>query len=264
MRGSVDFRRGRWRLDTKENVGSLISNEIILVELQDFLEAQFSDSRLGSVLDLGAGSKPYAPLYDSYFATSTAVDVPHSLHDTKSVAVFASADDLPFEDESFDRVICTEVLEHCREPRAVMAEIARVLKPGGSAFLTTPFLLPLHEMPFDYYRFTPSALRDLADGAKLAVQSIRPRGSYVAVALSVVQMPITKIWQRLAKVTRLPLFHLHNPAVYLCVALPQQIYLSTWRYLRRRPTSRLAGMYDKLTYYTLGYVTVLQKPPADA
>jgi ubiquinone/menaquinone biosynthesis C-methylase UbiE len=263
VRGSVEFRRGRWRLSASQNVGTLISQEIILTELQEFLERHFSKDRTGSVLDLGAGSKPYEPLYATYFESATAVDVPHSLHGTDAIDVFASADDLPFGSESFDCVICTEVLEHCREPRAVMAEIARVLNHGGRAFITTPFLLPLHdELPFDFYRFTPWALEDLATGAGLGVESIAPRGSYLAVALRVIQMPIAKIWQRLASRTALPLYNAYNPFIWSTVVLPEELYLLLWRYVRRRPSGRLARSYEKLTYYTLGYVTALVKPVA--
>lgn len=260
MRGVVDYRRGRWRLDVNQNIGSLISNEIILAELQDFLERHFGRATANSVLDLGAGSKPYERLYDAYFSSSTAVDVPHSPHDTSSVDLFASADKLPFDDGSFDCVICTEVLEHCREPRSVMAEIARVLKRGGWAFLTTPFLLPLHEMPFDYYRYTPSALGDLGETAGLSVASIQPRGSYAAVAMTLIQMPIAKIWQRLTRITGLPLYHRYNPAVYLLIVLPQRLYLLSRGHFLRRPVSRPARIYVKMTYYTLGYITELQKP----
>src|SRR5438132_6447992 len=140
------------------NIGAVISNEIILFELRQFLESHFGGRTSAAVLDLGAGTKPYAPLYGRYFNSCTSVDVPHSPHDIGGVDVMASADDLPFDAESFDCVICTEVLEHCPEPRETMAEIARVLKPGGWVFLTTPFLRPLHEMPSDYYRYTPSGL----------------------------------------------------------------------------------------------------------
>jgi SAM-dependent methyltransferase len=260
LRGSAEFRRGRWRLDVQENLGNLISQEIILAALVDFLERRFPGGREESVLDLGAGSKPYAPLYDGHFASTTTVDVPDSLHDTASVDVFASADELPFADDSFECVICTEVLEHCREPRAVMAEIARALKPGGAAFVTTPFLLPLHEMPYDYYRYTPSALEDLATEAGLSVTSISPRGGYGAVALGVVQMPITKIFHKLATVTHLPLYHLYNPFVFATIVLPQRLYLSVWRYGRGHAATRLGRLSNKLTYYTLGYVTELEKP----
>jgi SAM-dependent methyltransferase len=260
VRGSAEFRRGRWRLDLKDNIGSLVSQEIILSELQRFLEQHFGSGQGGTVLDLGAGSKPYAPLYERYFTSATAVDVPYSLHDTNTVDVFASADDLPFDDGSFDCIICTEVLEHCRDPRAVMAEIGRILKPGSYAFVTTPFLIPLHEMPFDYYRYTPSALEDLAVRAGLTVIAISPRGGYGAVVLRIVQMPITKVAQRLAKLTRLPIFHPYNPVIWVTIVLPQRLYLSVWRYACRHTTSWLARLSTKLTYYTLGYVTELEKP----
>src|SRR5207253_8206909 len=142
--------------------------------------SHFGGRTSAAVLDLGAGTKPYAPLYGRYFNSCTSVDVPHSPHDIGGVDVMASADDLPFDAESFDCVICTEVLEHCPEPRETMAEIARVLKPGGWVFLTTPFLRPLHEMPSDYYRYTPSGLGRLAETTGLIVRSIRPRGDYTA------------------------------------------------------------------------------------
>jgi SAM-dependent methyltransferase len=260
VRGSAEFRRGRWRLDLKDNIGSLVSQEIILSELQRFLERHFAPGQEGTVLDLGAGSKPYAPLYERYFGSATAVDVPHSPHATDTVDVMAYADDLPFDDGSFDCIICTEVLEHCREPRAVMTEMARVLKPGGCAFVTTPFLIPLHEMPFDYYRYTPSALDDLAVRAGLTVIAISPRGGYGAVVLAVVQMPITKVAQKLGKLTRLPVLHPYNPAIWLTVVLPQRMYLSVWRYVRRHTSTWLARLSTKLTYFTLGYVTELEKP----
>ena len=139
MRGEVRFRGGRWRLDDSLNLGTLISQQIILDELQDFLSRHYpvgvdSPAPAGSVLDLGAGSKPYAPLYDSHFSASTAVDVDHSPHDTSGVDLLAPAQRLPFDDGSFDCLICTEVLEHCREPRAVMAEIARVLSGEEERF----------------------------------------------------------------------------------------------------------------------------------
>jgi SAM-dependent methyltransferase len=45
---------------------------------------------------------------------------------------------LPFADATFDRVICSEVLEHLHDDRAAMAELARVLRPGGTMAVTVP------------------------------------------------------------------------------------------------------------------------------
>ena len=52
--------------------------------------------------------------------------------------VHGSADALPFEDGSFDTVLCTQVIEHVRTPNAVIAECARVLRPGGVLIVTAP------------------------------------------------------------------------------------------------------------------------------
>ena len=56
--------------------------------------------------------------------------------------VQGTALDMPFEEGSFDRVIAAEVLEHIPDDMAAMAEIFRVLKPGGTAAITVPSFLP--------------------------------------------------------------------------------------------------------------------------
>ena len=60
----------------------------------------------------------------------------------KAVTVNGSAYQLPFEDASFDRVIAAEVMEHLPEDDRAMAELFRVLKPGGLIAVTVPRWLP--------------------------------------------------------------------------------------------------------------------------
>jgi SAM-dependent methyltransferase len=68
--------------------------------------------------------------------------------------VFADGAALPFAGASFDTVLLLEVLEHVADAPGVLAEIARVLKPGAVLLISVPFLYPIHDAPHDYLRFT--------------------------------------------------------------------------------------------------------------
>ena len=68
---------------------------------------------------------------------------------------------IPFEDQFFDGIICTEVLEHVFNIDEVLKELNRVLKPNGKAIITTPFMWEEHEMPYDFARYTTPALEFL-------------------------------------------------------------------------------------------------------
>ena len=61
---------------------------------------------------------------------------------------------LPFADGLFDAVVCAELLEHVYDPRLVIREIARVLKPEGRLLATVPFLVQIHGDPHDFGRYT--------------------------------------------------------------------------------------------------------------
>ena len=68
---------------------------------------------------------------------------------------------LPFENNLFDLVICTAVLEHVAEPIKVVSEIHRVLNHHGLVWADIPFLQPLHRVPTDFQRYTIDGIRYL-------------------------------------------------------------------------------------------------------
>lgn len=148
----------------KKTNGKIVVNirkttSVLANQLQvDFLSS-FSGYLSGKLLDVGCGEKPYKLIYDECCKESIGVDVETCKHEQSFVDVFASADCLPFGDESFDTILCTNVLEHVANMEAAFSEIGRVLKKGGYAVISVPFLYPVHEAPYDYYRFTNYGLQ---------------------------------------------------------------------------------------------------------
>jgi SAM-dependent methyltransferase len=66
-------------------------------------------------------------------------------------------------DNSFDFIVCTEVLEHTLQPFSAVVELRRLLRPGGFLFLTVPFNFRIHGPLPDCWRFTEHGLRVLFD-----------------------------------------------------------------------------------------------------
>jgi SAM-dependent methyltransferase len=109
-----------------------------------------------TVLDIGGRLQPYRPLLGARAKNYVAVD----LQITPLVSVRATAEALPFRDEQFDFVICTQVLQYLPDPRLAVAEIRRVLRKGGFVFLSAPSVF-LRDNDQEYWRFLPEGLRYL-------------------------------------------------------------------------------------------------------
>ena len=78
------------------------------------------------------------------------------------VDVVAPSQAMPFEDGTFDTVVCLEMLEHDAAPWLTVEEIRRVLKPGGTLVMTACGIShPKHAYPSDYWRFTAEGMRVL-------------------------------------------------------------------------------------------------------
>lgn len=75
----------------------------------------------------------------------------------------------PFSANSFDTIVSVTLLENIKNPTAHMREMFRILRPSGTLFLSSFFAAPIHDFPNDYWRFTPSCLKMLVEGAGLVV-----------------------------------------------------------------------------------------------
>jgi SAM-dependent methyltransferase len=109
------------------------------------------------VLDLGCGEKPYQPLFLGKNVIYIGVDAKRN----EFVDILCVGAKLPFKDDVFSICIHTQVLEHVDEPKIVVDEIFRVLKPDGLLFLSAPGVWPIHGAPHDYWRWTEYGLRKM-------------------------------------------------------------------------------------------------------
>lgn len=112
------------------------------------------------ILDLGCGTNKYK----KYFIQKNefiGVDVETSGRESayKKPDLFYDGKKLPFNDENFDLIICTEVLEHVEHFDLIVREIFRSLKKNGSAVITMPFITAEHEIPYDFRRFTSYGIK---------------------------------------------------------------------------------------------------------
>lgn len=89
-----------------------------------------------------------------------------------NVDVLAQAEKLPFVDHAFDAIVCDQVLEHVSHPSAVTRELVRVLKPGGTVYIGTPFMYPLHPSPSDYGRWSVQGLEMLFEGCERVTSGV--------------------------------------------------------------------------------------------
>ena len=131
------------------------------------------------VLDVGCGSGRSVEIFrsnapDSRWVGVDIEDSPEVRTRTRGDAEFHTFDgvNLPFEDASFDVVYCAQVLEHVRSPAPLLAEVARVLRPGGALAGSTSQLEPFHSR--STWNYSPHGLALLLDEAGLGEVELRP------------------------------------------------------------------------------------------
>lgn len=127
----------------------------------------------GRLVDIGCGDKPYQALLAPYTTEHVGIDHVGTQHDHSRVDLWGTAYDLPVPAASFDSALCTAVLEHLEEPEAALRECHRVLRPGGCAVYSVPFIWHLHEQPRDFYRLTEFGIRYLAEKVGFDVVELR-------------------------------------------------------------------------------------------
>lgn len=117
-----------------------------LITQGDIFRKLTKDSRLyGMCLNAGCGEGLYSKFLESFQEISEIVNldltlpsIPEQRADSRHKAKQGSLTWLPFEDNTFDSCLCSEVIEHIEEDTLAISELARVIKPGGFLLVSVP------------------------------------------------------------------------------------------------------------------------------
>ena len=236
--------------------GNLIVNSL----RNDFLNRTFSDLKnVDWLLDLGCGTKPYWHNYSKICKRSIGLDVPYTKPEKSNIDIIGRGTRLPFKNNTFDAILTTEVMDDIPEPSEFINEIFNALTPNGILIMTTPFLVPLYDAPYEFYRFTCYGLKYLLEKSGFRVKKITPFAGLHGVLLSFYVTPQVKFWNLLSKATKLRFLNtLFNPFILLFVYVPQKLYLLILKFLESVPLFN--KIHNKLTYATKGYGIIAVKP----
>jgi SAM-dependent methyltransferase len=153
------------------------------VYLEKFVErAGESLAPGGVVLDAGAGDSPYKRFFDhACYESADFCQVEGALY--PDITYLTDLASIPVPDERFDMIICTQVLEHVPDPAAVLSEFHRILKGGGTLWLSAPLYYAEHQIPYDYFRYTQYGLKVLLEDNGFQIRELeRLEGYYGTIA----------------------------------------------------------------------------------
>ena len=190
----------------------------------------------GLLLDAGCGNKPYKGIFADKVEKHVGLDIGSALVN-ETLDVYGHIMDLPFKDESFSAILCTEALQCVPAPQKVLLEFLRVLKKNGVLILTTTQMWHITNAPYDCYRYTEYGLKYLANSAGFTLLYHKKLGSFwLRIGL--------KFSYFMHRFGRVKVF---DPAIRLFLVVPQVFFL----------------IMDRLFFDpkdVIGHIVVLAKP----
>lgn len=204
--------------------------------LYEFLYEQYNEIPKDSkVLTIGSGGEVNrilneASLKNKFNVVSMDIDSKRSPDFIGDICVY------DFGDEKFDVVVLAEVLEHLYAPHLGIDNIYKILNKNGKLILTTPFILPIHDAPYDYYRFTKYGLQYLLRSFSSLI--IKERNSYFEA--------IDVLWVRMLQINT------KQSILVSKIIIPFIFFL-------KRPITKLLSSYIKTDVMTTGYTVVAVK-----
>ncbi len=133
------------------------------------------------VVDVGCGECNYKKRFAHTRYVGVDLAVGNAGWDYAKIDVLADLTRIPMRDSVADVVLCTETLEHLERPWRFAEEAARILKPGGRLLLTVPHISRMHQVPYDFFRYTEWGLKSLFMRHGLTVARLDHEGGYFIV-----------------------------------------------------------------------------------
>lgn len=128
------------------------------------------------ILDAGAGSCKYEKYFSHAKYESTDFENVFQKNTINKHDFVCDLHSIPKPDNSYDIILCTQVLEHVEYPQKVINEFFRILKYKGKLFLTVPQGYGLHGEPYNFYNFAKYGLESLFKNSGFEIVFIKPRG----------------------------------------------------------------------------------------
>ncbi len=203
IQAALDLSRDRWNPRLRDS-------DYLILRQRRRIFSEWLDKIAGSslrVLDIGGRLQPYRPLFEERVQCYISVDP--QLEGV--VDVVGVGEHLPLADGTFDLVICAQVLSYVSNPKRVIREIQRVLKPGGVLLLSAPAFFPRHHD--ERWRFLPEGLRLLL--ADFSRAEIAPEGYSIAGICRTINVGLNLLFLRKSWL-RAPVERMLIPLINLC------------------------------------------------
>lgn len=155
----------------------LVGSRLVSDLIASFYDNALKEHAKGKLLDLGCGKVPLYASYKDRVRENVCVDWSNTLHKNEYLDhELDLTKALPFNENEFDTIILSDVLEHIPAPDALWREMHRVLALHGKLIMNVPFYYWLHEQPHDYYRYTEFALRRFTENSGMRLIELTSMG----------------------------------------------------------------------------------------
>ncbi len=155
-------------------------NYLHYVSYHAALFTAIANNTTGELLDIGCGNKPYKHKLEPLVTKYVGCDIVQSSE--RCVDVVSPANNIPLDSETFDTVLSTQTIEHVEDHQGLVNEAYRLLRSGGKFILSGPLYWPLHEEPYDFFRFTRYGFEYVLKKAGFEIVSIEANGGKWSVA----------------------------------------------------------------------------------